>query len=176
MTMCFWPNALESLWYYPPNSSLFQCLSALDVQQFITQCLRALCCRGRLHLPVGRKSSWEHQVLQQSGQTICILIIPRALGSYAVNWDAKTNSGEVRKLRQILSLGFLFLMEGGIVLVGLVWGCHSIPVVPVLQACCTNWNEAQDGNASKKGSLCLRDFSVPLKTLVKGKYPLVPFS
>lgn len=67
-------------------------------------------------------------------------------------------------------------MAGGIVLVGLVWGCHGTPVVPVLQACCTNWSEVLDGNASKKGSLRLCDFSVPLRILVKGKYCLVPFS
>jgi len=52
---------------------------------------------------------------------------------------------------------------------------HGIPVVPVLQACCTNWSEEQDGNASKKGSLRLCDFSVPLRILLKGKYRLLPF-
>lgn len=77
-------------------------------------------------------------MLQPSGQTICILIILRALGSHAVNRDAKTKLGEGKKLHRILSPGFLLLMEGGIVLVGLVWGCHGTPVVPVLQACCTN--------------------------------------
>lgn len=37
-------------------------------------------------------------MLQQSGQTICILIIQRALGSHAVNRDAKTHLGEVKKV------------------------------------------------------------------------------
>lgn len=95
----------------------------------LSECLWVLCCRGCLHLPAARKST-------ERGQTICVLMIQGTLGSCAINWDAETELGEGRKLPQILSLGFLLLMEGSIVLVGVVWGCHGIPVVSVLQLCC----------------------------------------
>lgn len=59
-------------------------------------------------------------------------------------------------------------------LVGVVWGCHGVPVVSGLQACCMNWSKEQDENTSKKGWLLLCDFSVLLRILVKGRYHLVP--
>lgn len=61
-------------------------------------------------------------------------------------------------------------------LIGLVWGCHVIPVVPLLQRYYMNWSEAQDGNDSENGSLHFSNCPVPLRILVKGKHHLVPFS
>lgn len=97
--------------------------------------------------PDGQKKHWEHQVLQQSGQTICILIFLRFFQSCAVNQNAKNKFREGNKSHQILSLDCLLLTRGSFVLTRLVWGCYTIPVVPVLQACFKDWKEAQMGNA-----------------------------
>lgn len=97
--------------------------------------------------PNGQKKHWEHQVLQQSGQTICILILLRFLQSCTANQNAKSKIREGNKSHQILSSDCLLLTKGSFTLTGLVWGCHTIPEVPVLQACFKDWSEAQIGNA-----------------------------
>lgn len=97
--------------------------------------------------PNGQKKHWEHQVLQQDGQTICVLISLRFLQSCAANQNAKNKFGDGNKSHQILSFDCLLLKKGSFMLTGLVWGCHTVPVVPVLQACFKDWSEVQIGNA-----------------------------
>lgn len=99
--------------------------------------------------PNGQKKDWEHQVLQQRGQTIWIFILLRSLQSCAVTQNAKNKFGEGNESHQILNLDCLLVTKGSFTLTGLVWDCHTIPVVPVLQACFKDWGEAQIGNALK---------------------------
>lgn len=93
-------------------------------------------------------SQWPEKALRApSEQTICILILLRFLQSHAANQNAKNEFREGNKSHQILSFDCLLLTKGSFMLTGLVWGCHTIPEVPVLQACFEGWSEAQIGNA-----------------------------